>query len=256
MHRLFLPPEQFSGETATIVGSDHLHLARVLRARTGDTVTLLDNRGNAFQAVLVTIGKAETTARIEGRIELPPEPPVAITVAQALGKGDKFEQVVQHGTEAGASAFVPVRAERCVADIPAGKIAERVARWQQIAKGAAEQSGRARIPEVAAPMTFAELLREAERQPALLLHPTEEAMPLAAFLRGLTERPSALLLAVGPEGGWSPAEVSAARAANLVPVRIGPRILRTETAALVALSQILYEFEFTPPLENRTLCVS
>jgi hypothetical protein len=93
MHRLFLPPEQFSDETAIIVGSDHLHLTRVLRARAGESVLLLDNRGNAFQAALVTIGKTETTARIEGRVELPPEPPVAITVAQALGKGDKFEQV-------------------------------------------------------------------------------------------------------------------------------------------------------------------
>src|SRR5690242_17508788 len=127
-YRLFLPANQISGDTATILGSDHLHLTRVLRARQGESVLLLDNAGNAFQAVLVTIGKTETRAHIEARVDAPPEPPVHLTVAQALGKGDKFEQVVQHGTEVGASAFVPVRAERCVADVPAARVAERVAR--------------------------------------------------------------------------------------------------------------------------------
>ncbi len=241
--RLFVPPDQISGEVVRILGPDHLHLARVLRARPGDSLLVLDNAGNAFLAVLVTIGKAETMARIESDAALPPEPPVFVTVAQALGKADKFEQVVQHGTEAGASAFLPLRAERCVVDLPPERVVERCARWQLIAKGAAEQSGRARIPEVAGPLRFAELLRRvtAESLPAFLLHP--EGIPLPVALRDLSEPPTRLLLAVGPEGGWSPAEVSAAQAANLTPVALGPRILRTETAALVALSQILYQFE-------------
>src|SRR5262245_17765384 len=148
MHRLFLSPEQFSGDTARIAGSDHLHLARVLRVRIGDALVLLDNAGNAFHAVVTAVEKTETNARIEDRAEMPPEPPVFLIVAQALGKGDKFETVIQHGTEAGANAFVPVRAERSVVDIPANRIADRVARWRQIAKGAAEQSGRARIAGV------------------------------------------------------------------------------------------------------------
>ena len=245
MHRLFLPPEQFLGDTARIVGTDHLHLTRVLRARIGDAVTLLDSAGNAYCAVLVTIDKSETTARLEARLEMPPEPAVHIQIAQALGKGDKFEQVVQHGTEAGAGAFLPVRAERCVVDIPPGKIADRLARWRQIAKGAAEQSGRARIPDVAAPLSFAEMLHAAAAPDTfgLLLHPGEDSIPLRALLNCRPSPPERLLLAVGPEGGWSPAEVSAARMANLSPVTLGRRILRTETAALIAISQILYAFE-------------
>jgi 16S rRNA (uracil1498-N3)-methyltransferase len=239
---LFVPCDQISEGIVRIIGSDHLHLTRVLRARCGETLIVLDNQGNAFRTVLVSIGKAETTARIESSVEMPPEPPVLITVAQALGKGDKFEQVIQHGTEARARAFIPVRAERCVVDIPADRVAERCARWRLIAKGAAEQSGRVRIPEVAAPCTFADLLRiMPEATPALLLHP--EGVPLAAALRCLPNPLPRLLLAVGPEGGWSPAEGSAARAANWIPVTLGPHILRTETAALVALSQILYHFE-------------
>jgi 16S rRNA (uracil1498-N3)-methyltransferase len=244
MLRLFLPIAQFAGDTVSILGADHTHLVRVLRARPGAVITLLDNRGNAFRAVLVSIDKAETQARIEARIPTPPEPAVFITVAQALGKGDKFEQVIQHGTEAGASAFVPVRAERCVVEFPQARAAERIARWRQIARGAAEQSGRARIAEVEAPLRLEELLERATgpEDLGLFLHPGEETVPLRAAL-GRPDRPSRLWLAIGPEGGWSPKEVASARQANWVPVTLGARILRTETAALVAISQILYALE-------------
>ncbi|HLV79666.1 MAG TPA: 16S rRNA (uracil(1498)-N(3))-methyltransferase [Chthonomonadaceae bacterium] len=244
MHRFFLPPDQIRGDTAHILGGDFSHLTRVLRARVGETVILLDNAGNAFQAVVVTLGKAEAVARIICQVEAPAEPAVFLTVAQALAKGDKLEQVIQHGTEIGAGAFVPVRAERCVAAIAAGRAAERGARWSQIAKGAAEQCGRARIPEIAEPLSFTALLSQtAGDAPGLLLHLADDAVPLRTWLAGLPAPPARLLLAVGPEGGWSPAEVSAARAANWSLVSLGRRVLRTETAALVALSQILYALE-------------
>ncbi len=252
MQRIFLSPEQFQDETALITGMEHQHLARVLRARVGEKVVLLDGMGNAFHAVLVSIEKNQTTARLEEAVSLPPEPSVHLTIAQALGKGDKFEQVIQHGTEAGASAFVPVRAERCVVDIPAAKTAEKVTRWQQIAKSAAEQSGRAKIPAVAAPVTSKQLLSQGIIQPGivenmevgavLLLHPVESALPLSEALKRFEATPR-LILAIGPEGGWSPTEVTQAQAANIPLVSLGPRILRTETAALVAISQILYHFE-------------
>src|SRR5262245_24088897 len=102
MQRIFLPPDQITGKTARISGSDHQHLSRVLRARPGERILLLDNSGNAYQAILVSLHKTESLAQIETPITLPPEPVLFITVAQALGKGDRFEQVVQHGTEAGA----------------------------------------------------------------------------------------------------------------------------------------------------------
>ena len=245
MIRLFLPPEQIVGETAHIRDNDHLHLTRVLRARPGDSLLLLDGRGNAFQARLVSLEKHETTAQIESAVIMPPEPPIFLTVGQALGKGDKFEQVIQHGTEAGASAFIPVRAERSVVDIPAAKVADRVTRWRQIAKGAAEQSGRSRIAEVAAPQTVQELLRTAANDTqALMLHTDPAAVRLRTMLETWKpDFPARLLLLVGPEGGWSPAETAQAQAAGALLVGLGPRILRTETAALVAISQILYSTE-------------
>lgn len=244
MIRLFLPPEQITGETASIRDNDHLHLTRVLRARPGDAVLLLDGRGNAFRARLVSVDKHATTAQIEETVTMPPEPPLFLTVGQALGKGDKFEQVIQHGTEAGASAFTPIRAERSVVEIPAAKVADRLARWRQIAKGAAEQSGRSHIAEVAAPQTVQESLRAlANDTQAFMLHTDETTVGLRAALEAWQTPPARLLLLVGPEGGWSPAETAQARAAGVPLVGLGPRILRTETAALVAISQIIYSME-------------
>ena len=216
-----------------------------MRAKVGENVVLLDGTGKAFAAVVIELGKSETLARIENEIEMPPEPPIYLTVAQALGKGDKFEQVIQHGTEAGASAFVPIRAERSVVEIPDAKAAERRNRWRQIAKGAAEQSGRSKIATIGEPLKLAQLVRAAlaDGIPLLLLHTDGNAPTLRDVLEaGLKESPR-LILAVGPEGGWSPAEVSAALASNHNAVTLGPRILRTETAALVAVSQILYAVE-------------
>ncbi len=248
MQRIFLPPEHITQTEARITGADHLHLARVLRMREGEAVTVLDGQGNAFRAVLVSIGKSESAARIEAHVETAPEPPVHLTVVQALGKGDKFEQVVQHGTEAGASAFVPLRAERCVGDVPAAKAQDKITRWRQIAKSAAEQSGRATLPSVKSVINFDYLITAAKQQerpktpPLIMLHTDPSAMPLKSLLQTLAD-PYFLAFAIGPEGGWSGAEVEAARQAEVPFVTLGPRVLRTETAALVAISQILYHYE-------------
>ena len=247
MQRIFLRPEQFQGDAARIAGAEHLHLARVMRAKPGEQVVLLDGTGRAFAATVTEIGKSETAARIDAEIAAPPEPPIFLTVAQALCKGNKFEQVVQHGVEAGASEFVPIRAERSVVEIPAAKIPDRLERWRQIAKGAAEQSGRGKIAVIGEPLTLNQLAKQAEANeiPLIILHTDGNAPPLRAVLEaGLSQSPR-LILAVGPEGGWSATEVSAALASNLhaKAVTLGPRILRAETAALVAISQILYATE-------------
>ena len=248
MQRIFLAPEQIQDGLAHIAGTDHQHLARVMRARVGESVIVLDGQGNAFRAELVTIGKSESAARIVNVAPVPPEPYIHLTILQALGKGDKFEQVVQHGTEAGASEFAPLRAERCVVDVPAAKAEEHRARWQQIAKSAAEQSGRGIIPTVRPLIDYSRLISSSAarervtRHDLLILHTDASAMPLKRALQ--TMPISALLnLAIGPEGGWSPAELKAAQEADIPLVSLGPRVLRTETAALVAISQILYHFE-------------
>ena len=248
MQHIFLPPEQFSDSIVRITGVDHQHLARVLRARVGEKIVVLDGTGNAFHAELVSIEKHESTAQIEAPLVISSESAIHLTIAQALGKGDKFEEVVQHGTEAGASAFLPLRAERCVVDVPAAKERDRIARWKQIAKSAAEQSKRALVPTVRQLVTSSELIAQASDSaseagiPLFMLHTSEAAITLKAALQTLT-KPEFLILAIGPEGGWSPKEILLAQKANLPLVSLGPRVLRTETAALVAISQIIYHFD-------------
>ena len=254
MYRLFVAPDQIDLQTksARISGQNHLHIARVLRARIGQQVTLLDGLGNAYLSTLIEIDKRESIVRIEQAIEPPLEPQPFIVVAQALGKSDKFEQVIQHGTEAGAGEFIPVQAERSVVEIPTGRLAERAARWQAISKGAAEQSFRARIPAIRLPTKLADVVREAETesQPALLLHAGAPAVPLCTALHEMKAVPARIYLFVGPEGGWSLNELEIARAHGCRTISLGPHVLRTETAALVAISQLIYHFsrpqEFTP----------
>ena len=264
--RLFLREGALAGFVSSnqpvqveIDGADHNHLARVMRARPGDTLVLLDNNGGAFQAKIETIGKSTTLVSVLAQADLgafAPEPIVTIVVAQALGKGDKLEQVIQHGAEAGASAFAPIVAERCVVEFPAPgspRAMEKLARWNAIAKGAAEQSCLLKVPAVEEPVKAAELFTRAESGDTLrlLLQPelTGVTVPLHKALSigtgAETVRPTKIkiVIAVGPEGGWSPREQAIGAQAGWTAVSLGPRVLRTETAALVAISQIIYHFE-------------
>ena len=243
MQRIFLSPDQFKNGTARITGGDHLHLTRVLRAKPGEKLILLDGQGKAYNAYVQSIEKSESVAQIECEIPILAEPKVHISVAQALIKGDKFDEVIQHGVEAGASSFVPIRADRSIVEIPDVKILDRVARWQQIAKSAAEQSGRGTIPKVFSPINIIELINNlSSNESIFLLHPHPPNIELKALITEM-EAPSRIVMIIGPEGGWSEREVQSAISAGANIVSIGPRILRTETAALIAVSQLLYQWE-------------
>lgn len=202
------------------------------------------------------VERSWTEVRLDGPVAVRPEPQTLIVVAQALGKGDRFEQVVQHGTEVGATVFVPVAADRCVATVRAvvSRGADRLARWNQIAKDAAQQCGRCRIPVVMPPVQSRELLRlskdaendegpNSETELRLLLHTDADATPIRAVLDAQGNHPARVTIAIGPEGGWSPDEVRTARASGWLEVAIGPYVLRTETAALVAITRIMHCFE-------------
>lgn len=229
MRRIFLNPEQFSDDLVRVTGADLHHLSSVLRLRVGEELILLDNRGGAFRSVVTAVAKREMLAQITGPAEAAGEPGIHITVAQSLGKGDKFEQVIQHGTEIGASSFIPMVTEH-VLERAAGK--NRQARWELVAKGAAEQCGRSRIPVVEPVTSFTELVaRFGEYRVVLMLDSEGEALPA---LTGQT-----VLILVGPEGGFSPRELQQGKDAGARVVSLGSFTLRTETAALVAVSRIL-----------------
>jgi 16S rRNA (uracil1498-N3)-methyltransferase len=264
-----VPGVDLQNSTVEIGEPDYHHLIRVLRMRVGDPLVILDNQGGAAHAEISAIGKRSLIARLGCAAKIAPEPPIHITVAQALGKGDKFEQVIAHGTEIGASAFIPLVTERAIVRLTPKEAETKRMRWHLVAKGAVEQAGRIRIPPIASLQSLTELAcRCKEFAQVLVLHP--HGSPLACILdaqkTGQAEEEkgsrgndslyspssriplSPLLLVIGPEGGLSPKETELMRDAGAHLVSLGPYTLRTETAALVAVSQILYHNALMRPM--------
>ena len=230
--RLFVPPERLHTTPITVTGEEHHHLARVLRARPGDAITLFDGAGAEVDARVVRVGRAET--ELSPALDSPARPGAAraetpLVLLTAVPRGGRMDFLVQKCCELGVSRIVPVIAARSVARPEPG----RRARWEKIAREAARQCGRADVPVVAAPADLAAALAAPELPARRLMLSPDEA---ARSLRALLPDRAATALLVGPEGGLAPTETDAARLAGFVPAGLGPRILRVETAAIVAVA--------------------
>lgn len=237
-HRFFVAVEQFTDGIVRIVGEDARQIRTVLRLRPSDEIGVLDGAGNEYRCVLEAVRKDEVVARIHHVMPADTEPDVHITVVQSLARGEKVEQVIQHGTEIGVSRFLIVHTERSVVRLEGGRERGRVQRWQRIAKEAAEQARRAKIPEVNGVVSLGEALRGLEGTRAALLHPSISSVSLVEWMQG-DDINSGVAVIVGPEGGFTEREVALCEQFGASAVSLMPRILRTETAALVAVSQIL-----------------
>lgn len=225
--------------------------ARALRLEPGEHIAVVDAARDYFECEVVSFDANGLAVRIAQRLEAPSRP--SVVLVQGLAKGEKMDSVVRHATEVGVAGIVPVACERSVVRLDARKAASRVERWRSIAKNAAMQSGRADVPEVAdlcSPAAAAELLAGA----TAVLVCWEEAplsSTIAQALRAGLERSASpavdarVAVVVGPEGGLTRAEVDAFRQANsrAAAVSLGPSILRTETAGVVAPALVLYELE-------------
>jgi len=207
------------------------HLAHVLRVRAGDVLTLFDGRGREAEARVVRLWEDELLVQV-GEVRQPARPPVAVALIVALLKGEKMDWVVQKATELGVARIVPVATEHGVVKLDAERAAGRRARWSRIAEEAARQCARADVPAIAEVSPLEAALEAAEGW-RVLLHEAEKAT-----LRGILPAtpPATVTLAVGPEGGFAPDEVTGARAAGFAIAGLGPRILRAETAAIAALA--------------------
>lgn len=211
------------------------HAVRVLRLGEGDPVRLFDGRGGQWLARLVSAGKT-VRAALESFEELDCEPPLALTVAQGLPAADKMDWIVQKGVELGVAAFRPLAAKRSVVRLTGERMERRVAHWRGVAAAACEQCGRNVVPEVAPVLDLPQYLaRAAEDNGIRLLLAPVGGCRLTELPR--PDRPVTLL--VGPEGGFEDGEAAAARSAGFVPVSLGPRVLRTETAALAAVAAMM-----------------
>jgi 16S rRNA (uracil1498-N3)-methyltransferase len=250
MQRYFIPAGQFGADTVTIQGDDAHHLQRVMRAEVGDEFICSNGTNREALVKITALDKAGVTAEIIEELAMTSEPAVQVWIAQSLPKGDKMETVIQKGTEIGAARFLPFLSERTVVQYDAKKEAKRGERWQKIAKEAAEQAHRNRVPEVASVLTWKQLLELAPQMDAAwICYEKENGLQFRqALQQALREAGSdnggeirTVLLAVGPEGGFTEQEVQQAEAAGFRSVSLGRRILRTETAAIVGLTCILYE---------------
>jgi 16S rRNA (uracil1498-N3)-methyltransferase len=208
------------------------HAERVLRLAPGESIVLFDGQGGECAATLLALGRAPM-ARVGPRLEVEREAPLRVTLVQALASGDKMDWVVQKAVELGVAAIQPVAAERAVLKLSGERAVKRVAHWQQIAVAACEQCGRNRVPPVAEVRDLAAVLAAPAVGMRLILAPGG-ALRLDAAAQ--PEGPVTLL--VGPEGGWSPGELALAERAGCMPLMLGPRVLRTETAGLAALAAI------------------
>lgn len=239
-HRFFVPANWITPPTVTLADDLARQIRLVLRLRPGDEIVALDNSGAEFTVTLTEVGRT-VQGQITGRRPTRAEPGLRLTLYQGTLKADKFEWVLQKGTELGVARFVPTLCQRSVVRDRTA-LAKKESRWAQIIREAAEQSGRGRLPELAPPHSLAEALAAAASH-QLTLMPWEEAgqPPLKQVLAG--HNPADIGLFIGPEGGFAPAEAEQARAAGAVPVSLGPRILRAETAALAACAVLLYHFD-------------
>ena len=209
------------------------HLITVLRLKPGEPLVLFDGSGFEFEAALEHAGKKEALVKITAVHGPMVESPLKVTLAQGVSRGERMDYTVQKAVELGVADIVPVLTERSVVKLDADKGRKRQEHWRGIVVGACEQSGRVRVPEVHVPMTYAALLDAARSTGMkLLLDPLAQKSPA-----GLSSPADGrVLLLVGPEGGLSENERNLAIKTGFQGIRLGPRILRTETAALVALS--------------------
>lgn len=242
MQRFFVPAPWLQAEEIVLTGPLAHQLSRVLRLRAGAHIALLDDSGWAYEVILDYVSPERATAHVVAKFQPQTEPRVRLYLYQALIRESKFDWVLQKGTEVGVSTFVPLLTERCLVKVSGTFSAHKMARWQRIVTEAAEQAGRARLPQIAPPVRLNEAWKNIPSGAlAIIACLSPEAKPLGQVLSTLSGRDAQEVhLFIGPEGDFSPLEVECAQQAGVMPISLGPRILRAETAGLVALSAILY----------------
>jgi len=223
------------GQTLSLPEEVANHLVRVMRLREGEGCVLFNGDGHDYSATLVESGKRDARVRIEATQALDNESTLSITLLQGIARGEKMDLILQKATELGVAAIIPVNAERTEVKLDAARAEKRVAHWNNVVTSACGQSGRARIPQVGSPLSLAQA---AAALPVDTLRLTLD--PHGAHrLSTLDAAPAAgIVIAIGPEGGWSPRDRDQLTAAGFQGLQLGPRILRTETAGLAAIAAL------------------
>jgi len=243
MPRLFIYEKLEVGDEIVVSGEEAHHIIRVLRLGHGDLVSISDGKSEESVGVISEVDTRSTKIKIrvlyKNKFE---ETKPTITLLQGLPKGEKFDWIIQKCTEIGVSRIVPIITQRTVVNIAPAKLEHRMMRWKKIAEEAAKQSMRMDIPEIVELLTFDEALKEIDRHHlSLIPWEQERNISLKKVLKDIDQSITKVAVFIGPEGGFSPDEAEMARTHGAVPVSLGPRILRTETAAIAACSILMYE---------------
>lgn len=237
-HRFFINRQQIRKDEAFLSGYQARQIHQVLRLRAGDRITVLDNEGWEYEIELQSARPDHVSGRVIKSWQVESEPRLHLTLYQSMLKKDRFEWIVQKGTELGVSSFVPMVTERSVVRHNRLK-RNKMVRWQRIIREAAEQSGRGFLPTLSQPVDFATAVEEIQPGALAMIPWTGEGeATIATIVRARYAQdaspPGQIALFLGPEGGFSDDEIERARSADILPITLGPRILRAETAAIVA----------------------
>ena len=239
-NRFFVPASSIEGELVRLSREQAHQVRQVLRLGPGDTVVVLDDRGAEYEVTLTAVSQKEAAGRVVSTHPATGEPKVQLTLFQSLLIREKFEWVLQKATEVGVAQIVPVLTARGL--VRTKQIEEnKLDRWQRILTEAAEQAHRGRIPRLEPATPFADVFSRFVGFDRFLIAAPSETVNLHGALQGIERRGPSVALLIGPEGGFTDDEVTLARDKGALAVGLGPRILRTETAALVASALILYE---------------
>jgi len=241
--RVFVGFDKIENNTALIEGSDVNYLKNVLRLKVGDEISIMDSKSKEYSAKITSIDKDAIRVDLIAEKHPKSESKVKLTVAQGMPKNPKMDFVVQKATELGVLRIIPMKTERSIVKIEGEKEDTKVNRWQKIAKEAAEQSGRLIIPFVEQVRDLKEVIRlYNDFDKCIILWEMEKENTIKKFLQE-NKGIKSLLVLIGPEGGFSHDEAELAKSQGFIPVTIGSRILRTETASIAVLSMIDYELE-------------
>ncbi len=236
--RVYVEGPLLAGKRVRLEGGSASHITRVLRLRVGAALTVFDGTGGEHEASIDKAHGGEVIVAVGERAAIERESPLQLTLAQGVSRGERMDLVVQKATELGVTGFVPVLTERSVVRLSAQQSDRKLNHWRAIAIAACEQCGRNRLPALAAPVALRDFLKgEAAAGTRLLLSPSG-----SGSLGDLPRPAGAITALIGPEGGLTDEEEQAALAAGFIGVRLGPRVLRTETAAIAALALLQRQF--------------
>lgn len=247
MQHFFISSEQVADGHVTIVGDDVRHIVSALRMKPGEAFFADDGKGKEYYCIIERVSEKEVVAQVAYVRAADQELPCFITLYQGLPKADKMDLIIQKTVELGVSRIVPVKMKRCVVKLDKKKAENRCIRWNEVSEAAAKQSGRGIIPEVSELMDFKDALEDAKDADIRLIPYEQEGenSTMADTRRKLesVQRGQSIGVFIGPEGGFDPEEVELAREKGYLPITLGKRILRTETAGMYVMSVLGYLLE-------------